>query len=85
MKTEFWICGQWKGDDKPWEFQGVFETEAQAIAACVADNYFIFPATLNKEWPQQTVWSAGGYYPHLETKEQGAERERAYAEERQQS
>ena len=59
-----WLVGQWKGTETPWEVQGVFDSEQKAIAACVDDQYFIGPLTLNEEMPQETMreWP-GAYYP----------------------
>jgi hypothetical protein len=63
-----WICEQWKGKGNPTEFQGVFDTEYKAVAACVSDDYFIFPAEMNVEIAKETLPPIG-YYPQLETKE----------------
>ena len=59
-----WLVFQWRGDAMGWpEFQGVFDTEAAALAACRTDQYCVCPAVLNKEIPDEpTVW-AGAYYP----------------------
>ena len=66
MKT-LWICGQYKSGDEGnivWDFQGVFDTEELAIAACVDNTYFVGLAELNKELPKATAkqWP-GVYYP----------------------
>jgi hypothetical protein len=62
-----WIVGQWY-TDQPWEFSGVFDSEAAAIAACRDDTYFIAPYTLNTAAPHETTdGMPGGYYPLLET------------------
>jgi hypothetical protein len=58
-----WIVGKSCGYSDRWEFQGVFDSEEKAVAACVSDDMFVGPAKLNtpvsletKEWP-------GAYYP----------------------
>lgn len=77
--NEFWICGQrYESKDQPdrcWEFQGVFDAEHKAIQACVTDDFFIFPATLNEALPVESMPEDGrSYYPRLETKQQAAKR-----------
>lgn len=62
--SELWICGQWKGDFKLWEFQGVFSNRVKAIKACKNERYFIFPSSLNKELPMETVIPYGFEYPY---------------------
>jgi hypothetical protein len=73
-----WICGQhFESKDQPnrcWEFQGVFDDEDKAIAACSENSFFIFPAELNEPLPTETLQPAGAYYPRLETKEQARAR-----------
>lgn len=75
-----WICGQrFESTDQPdrcWEFQGAFGTEEMASKACVNDNFFIFPATLGEGLPVESSMPRDGYYPTLETKEQGLARMR---------
>lgn len=70
---ELWIVGQWKEETTNertiWEFQGVFDSEELAIAACRTDDYFIAPATLNKPLPHEFVNWVGSYYPRLQSKE----------------
>jgi len=58
-----WIVGKSCGYSDGWEFQGVFDSEEKAVAACVSEDMFVGPAKLNmsvsletKEWP-------GAYYP----------------------
>lgn len=47
-----------------WDFQGVFSTEALAIAACRDHTYFVGPALLDQELPHETEpeWP-GARYP----------------------
>ena len=68
MKKRFWVCGQLRGKWNSkgrciWDFQGIYSTEKRAVAACRNAKYFIFPATLDKELPDEPIDAAGGYYP----------------------
>jgi len=70
--NKLWIVGQIKVVDGVgwWEFQGVFDDESKAAAACRDETYFIGPATLNEERPHETTpqgW-VGAYYPKAEQK-----------------
>lgn len=64
-----WICGQVVEDvtfrgNIPWEFQGVFDSEEKAVAACVTPWYFVAPYTLNEPSPhERTEGMDGSYYP----------------------
>jgi len=58
-----WICGQWNGPHSPWDFQGVFDTEDQAIAACKDYTHFIAPATVNQSVPRDPIEWPGLRYP----------------------
>ena len=53
---------------KEWEFQGVFDSEKLAIAACVEDCFFVGPAIVNEQWPSETVDWADAWYPRLQEK-----------------
>ena len=66
MEMTFWIVGQSLGEISRWEFQGIFDSEAKAVLACRNRNYFIAPAILNVEQPDETAdkWE-GLYYPHV--------------------
>lgn len=60
-----WIVGQVDnlllGENSPWSFRGVFDSEASAIAACADATYFIGPAILNQT---ASTWKwIGSYYP----------------------
>ena len=58
-----WIVGKALGDPDRWEFQGVFDSEEQAVAACATQpdgtvDMFVGPAKLNaavaskkRSWP----------------------------------
>lgn len=59
---ELWIVGK-VVEGSEWEFDGVFDSEEKAIAACKSENHFIGPATLNKEIPEDCVEWVGAYYP----------------------
>jgi hypothetical protein len=46
-----WVVGKIRKQEpwnSCWEFQGVFDNKNKAIKACLNENYFIAPATLNK-------------------------------------
>ena len=47
-----------------WQFEGVFDDEQKAIAACKDDKYFIGPTTLNEEYAigESDDW-VDAYYP----------------------
>ena len=68
---ELWVCGQlrelteYRGRSI-WDLVGVFDTEAMAKAACRDKNYFIYPIERNKQYPEEEVYSTGGYYPTVE-------------------
>jgi hypothetical protein len=65
-KVEVWIAGQYRGqfpEGTAWDFQGVFATEAEAIAACENPSYFVFPATVGERLPDQMQEAPGCYYP----------------------
>ena len=68
VPVQLWIVGQYRGqtDDglTAWEFQGVFTTEAAAVAACRSRYYWVAPARLNQPLPGHTVEWPGAYYPH---------------------
>ena len=45
------------------DFQGVFDNYEKAIAACIAENYFIKEVTLNEEYPKETIYWDNLEYP----------------------
>ena len=64
-----WLVGQVRSHDGAgktvcWEFQGLFDTEEKAVAACRSPWYWIVPVVLNEERPDETTpgWE-GSYYP----------------------
>jgi hypothetical protein len=59
---KLFVVGKCKWDGG-WEFQGVFDSEELALAACRAASYFIAPATLNESLPDETEAWPGSYYP----------------------
>jgi len=66
---ELWVVGQYRGEAEDgrrvWDFQGVFESEVDAVKACRTDQYFIAPVVLGESLPHElmTEWP-GVYYPH---------------------
>lgn len=64
--TQLWIVGQViaPGETGPvWEFQGVFESEVLALAACVGPKFFLGPAQLNERIASETQPWVGCYFP----------------------
>jgi hypothetical protein len=59
---KLWICSKWIKDGSP-EFQGVFDDEEKAIAACISSDYGIGPAILNERIQDETTEWEGFYYP----------------------
>lgn len=62
MNTELWLVGKYTTFE-PWELIGVFDSEEKAVNACVKDNYFVGPVTLNVAFPDEPVEWPGCYYP----------------------
>ena len=59
--TTLWVTGKHRGkldDGSPaWDLQGVFDSEAAAVAACESVRDFIGPVPLNQRLPQgATEW-----------------------------
>jgi hypothetical protein len=68
MKMKLWIVG--KIGEKPeqqWEFQGVFDSEARAVAACIDWRDFVGPVTLNFIVPHETEVWPNSFYPITRT------------------
>lgn len=64
-----WIIGKMIDDTlSQWEFQGVFDTEELAIAACVEDRFFVGPAEINTPFPVEPVKWVGAWYPRVQTR-----------------
>lgn len=68
--THLWIVGQIDATDHlKWAFQGIFDTEEKAVAACRDRNYFVGPCILNQERPHENKPWPGSYYPKVKCKE----------------
>jgi hypothetical protein len=70
---KLWIVGQFIREVevdgvvvKDWHFQGVFSTQEAAEAACVTDNYFVGPATLDAVLAHEEIQWENAYYPRLQ-------------------
>ena len=66
---ELWICGKYLSGPKSevaWDFQGIFDDKEKAIAACRDEKYFIAPAVLNKNLPDDQIDWPGAYYPLIQ-------------------
>lgn len=64
MSKTVWIVGQSiNAEISSWHFQGVFETENEALDACFDENYFVGPAILGESLPHEIVEWVGAYYP----------------------
>lgn len=66
-----WIVGQYKGTFEghtAWEFSGVFNSEADAVAACRDTSYFVGPAEIGEATPDERESWPGCYYPKTEEK-----------------
>ena len=65
-RTQVWIAGKFIAETdqgRVWEFQGVFETETDAVAACLTSAYFIGPCFMGEPFPDETMEWPGAYYP----------------------
>lgn len=60
---ELWIVGKLVDDECYWEFAGVYDSEEKALEACKGIKYFIGPAVLNNNIPDETTEWEGAYYP----------------------
>ncbi len=67
-KLIYWLVGQTRNFEIGlWEFQGIFSTEALAIAACRNQYYFYVPVLLDEELPEESMeWDEKTeiIYPH---------------------
>ena len=70
---KLWIVGRifdGKNDSgKEWSFQGVFDSEKQAIVQCLDYRYFIGPAIINETIPTEDEIWPGSYYPKKDKRE----------------
>lgn len=55
------IVGRWIGPS--WEFQGVFDSESKALAACRDETYFVGYARLNVALPHESSPWPDCWYP----------------------
>ena len=62
--SAFWIVGKKTGTlPDQWEFQGVFDSELKAVAACQTASYFVAPAILNEVIRDASEHWPGAYFP----------------------
>jgi hypothetical protein len=61
----YWLVGQFRKetpDGVIWDFQGIFQSESQAVEACRDENYFVAPVVLDCEIEHEKVrWD--GWWP----------------------
>lgn len=58
VSGRLYIVGRWKGGtpgQMSWDFQGIFDAEEHAEAACRDCTYSYWPVTLNQALPDETV------------------------------
>ncbi len=65
---KLWIVGQTREYGPPqqgsrWDFQGVFDSERKALAACKTPAYWIAPIELNQELPEEPLELPGACFP----------------------
>lgn len=59
-----WVVGKLRDDAGSWEMQGVFSTEAIALALCNGHaDYFIGPIEIDVPFPDYTVPWPNAYMP----------------------
>lgn len=69
IKAEWWLCGRIVGEEdengrRPWDYQGIFSSEARAVAACRDATYFIAPvAPPDEQLPHESITNPRSYYP----------------------
>lgn len=69
VNADLWVVGRTREYRPPdqggsvWDFQGVYDSEEKAIAACRDATYWIAPAHLNRELPHESADWPGAYYP----------------------
>jgi hypothetical protein len=59
---KLWICGQANVGNE-WEWQGVFDSEDKAVAACRDKTYFIAEVELNEAQPHESCEFENARYP----------------------
>ena len=65
MTVTVWIVGRWVADEN-WQFQGVFLTKDEAVAACRDSSYFVGPAVMGQSVPHEKVSWPDSFYPLVE-------------------
>lgn len=65
---KLWIVGQFT-EDNSWAFQGVFSDLQLADNACRDENYFIFPVTLNHNFPHKNEDYKIHFHPRKQDKD----------------
>ena len=63
--NELWIVGQHEDPTKQWQFQGVYSSQENAVAACRDANYFVARVRLDERMPhERTEWAEDeAWYP----------------------
>lgn len=68
--SKLWVCGrligEWNEEGSVWAFQGIFDDDKKAVAACRDATYFIFSANLNESLPHEDYFPEDGRYPIIE-------------------
>jgi hypothetical protein len=59
--SKLWITGKCVGDT--WEFQGIFDSEARAVAEAGPKSWFVAPVTLNEALSDERYEFPGGFWP----------------------
>ena len=65
--NDFWIVCQNVAGREPhfvWEFQGLFDSERRARAACLNRNYWMAQVAVNETLPDETVMFRRSIYPN---------------------
>lgn len=61
---EMWLVGQHRTEPrKPWEVQGLFATEAEAVARCESYLWFVMPLRVGEQVPSETTTNPRTYFP----------------------
>ena len=66
-----WIVGKYIKSVRKgvvWEFGGVFSEKMDAIKCAISkknENYFVAPAELNKDFPEEKEKWEGSFYPQI--------------------
>lgn len=66
MTNQVWVVGKHRGVSEhgtAWDFQGVFASRADAVAACVSVDYFIGPAVVGEGVEDEAAEWPGAEYP----------------------